>query len=73
MTPTKRQDPRDRQNRVQDFARALPVLGVLLIMLPLIWPQGTEGARTSGAMIYLFPIWAALILLGGLLSLLLRR
>ena len=50
-----------RRRRLQDAARFLPVLGIVLMMVPLLWSEGAEGVTMSGAVIYLFLIWAALV------------
>ncbi|MGE4327506.1 MAG: hypothetical protein AB7E21_15600 [Pseudodonghicola sp.] len=53
-----------RRRRLMDAARLLPVLGALLFAVPLIWPRaGQPGAvKSSDAVIYIFTVWAALIL-----------
>lgn len=60
-----------RRRRLLDLARLLPLLGVLLLLIPLLWPgadstgytSGGDRAMTmSGAIIYVFSVWAALIL-----------
>lgn len=63
-----------RLRRLMDAARMLPVMGLVLLLLPLMRhspelespPTATEGA-------YLFVVWAVLILAAFLLSLRLRR
>ena len=59
-----------RQRRIADAARLVPVVGLILWSVPLVWPHdGEEGAiTTSTAMIYMFAIWFALILLGAFLA-----
>ncbi|WP_235851876.1 hypothetical protein [Litorivita pollutaquae] len=69
-----------RARRLMDGARVLPVLGMVLFLLPALWPQpvaeiATSGGdaaaggglsagpvETSAAMLYVFGIWALLIL-----------
>ena len=51
-----------RHRRVADAARLLPVAGLVLLMLPVLW------TTTAGALIYIFMIWAILIFAIGLLS-----
>jgi len=53
-----------RRRRLMDAARLLPVLGALLFAVPLIWPRaGETGAvQSSDAVIYIFTVWAVLIL-----------
>lgn len=53
-----------RRRRMMDAARLLPILGALLFLVPLLWPQpdlGNEGTRSSLAFVYIFGIWAVLI------------
>lgn len=72
--PTPRSDPATpvfleprtyRRRRLMDAARMLPVLGVVLWMVPLLWPTGPDDVKqrvpTSSAMIYVFVVWAGLI------------
>lgn len=68
-----------RQRRYRDLARALPILGGILVALPLLWPRGgpqasgadapvVEAAATSSALIYLFVVWIGLIVAAAALS-----
>jgi len=59
-----------RRRRIVDGARVLPVLGLLLWFVPLVWPtKGEVGAiGTSAATIYVFVIWTALIAIGAFLA-----
>jgi len=62
-----------RQRRFRDGARMLPLLAVVLMMLPLLWPRETaEQSLTSSGIIYLFGLWFVLIVLAFLFSRLLR-
>ena len=63
-----------RRRRLIDALRLLPILGAMLFMLPLFWPvsapespdaAATDPVRTSRAMLYIFGVWAALILAAG--------
>lgn len=56
-----------RRRRIIDATRLLPVLGVVLFLIPLLW-QGEDGARTTDVMLYIFAIWALLAGLSGLVS-----
>lgn len=47
-----------RRRRMMDAARLLPVLGVVLVLVPLYW-QPSPGTAATG--IYLFSIWTGLI------------
>jgi hypothetical protein len=53
-----------RRRRRIDAARLLPVFGVFLLILPILWgpAEGAGGGRsTSGDALYLFAVWAGLI------------
>jgi hypothetical protein len=52
-----------RSRRLKDAARLLPVLGAALFALPLLW-RSEEGASvgTAGTLLYIFTVWAGLIL-----------
>jgi len=56
-----------RRRRVADAARVLPMFGIVLVLLPVLW---SETARTGTGLIYIFCVWAILI---GLVFLLSRR
>ena len=58
-----------RRRRVIDGARVLPFIGMLLWLIPLLWREdGAAAVRSSSAIVYLFGVWAVLVLAGGLLS-----
>ena len=63
-----------RRRRTMDAARLLPVVGVFLFLLPRLWdaPEGTveaaDGAATASEGLYLFGVWAGLILAALLLA-----
>ena len=58
-----------RRRRVMDAARALPVLGAFLFLIPLLWTGAAgNGATTRVGIVYLFGIWACLIGAAGWLS-----
>lgn len=62
-----------RQRRLRDAARLLPVVGMILWLIPLLWLREPGAAQsTSFALLYLFGIWAGLILLSFVLSRALR-
>ena len=65
-----------RRRRLLDALRLLPVLGVVLWMLPVLWPTGldetTAPVSMSMAMLYVFSVWLVLILLSAALWIWLR-
>lgn len=54
-----------RRRRIGDAAKLLPFLGGVLVLMPVLW---AEGARTAEGILYLFPVWAGLIVIVALLS-----
>ncbi|KII17795.1 hypothetical protein [Phaeobacter sp. S60] len=70
-----------RRRRLMDVARLLPVLGALLLLVPLMWPDpdpypapdSMSGMPLSRAMIYILVVWAGLILAGFGFALAVRR
>ncbi|MCF6234605.1 MAG: hypothetical protein L3J36_16135 [Rhodobacteraceae bacterium] len=64
-----------RRRRLVDVARLLPLLGVLLLLVPLLWQGKGEGLETpiSTAITYVFAVWALLILGAGLFGIAARR
>ncbi len=53
-----------RQRRWMDAIRLLAVLGLVLWMIPLLWPSGdptSEGVPMSRALHYVFGVWLLLI------------
>jgi hypothetical protein len=56
-----------RQRRIRDAARLLPLLGSILLLLPLLWTGGGQ-TRTSVVLVYIFAIWAFLIVASFILS-----
>ncbi len=64
---------RYRRKRFMDAAYVLPILGFVLWILPVLkGPAKPPGGETAGGMIYLFVIWAGLILGAFILSRTLR-
>ena len=51
-----------RRRRLADAARLVPALGLVLLLLSGLW------TTTAGAMIYIFTVWAILIVVIGVLS-----
>lgn len=71
-----------RQRRLMDAARLLPTFGAVLFAVPMLWFAGTApdtpgGAaplpRTAAAGIYLFAVWAGLIVNAAWMARLLAR
>ncbi|WP_198731866.1 hypothetical protein [Paracoccus tegillarcae] len=50
-----------RRRRLGDAARILPVLALLLILVPVWWVP--EAVSLTGGALWLFGLWAALIVL----------
>ncbi|PWK62051.1 hypothetical protein [Roseicyclus mahoneyensis] len=59
-----------RQARLQDAARLLPVLGLVLVFAPIFIRGDTQeaGVQISGWLIYYFTVWVGLIVLTGFVS-----
>ena len=58
-----------RRRRMMDAARLLPLAGVVLILLPMLWhPAATPVPDTGRGMIYLFAVWLGLILAAAALA-----
>lgn len=58
-----------RKRRLRDAARMLPVFGLFLILLPVLWrPAETARADTAPDGIYLFFVWFALVLVAALMA-----
>lgn len=52
-----------RRRRMMDAARVLPFLGLMLWLIPLLWEERGFGAvPSSSAIIYLFGVWALLVI-----------
>jgi hypothetical protein len=50
-----------RRRRLRDAARLLPIVGLLLWLLPILWMPGGKINLTAADIIYFFTIWLALI------------
>lgn len=55
----------NRQRRVGDAAKVFPALGAALILVPILW---ADGSKTSSALLYIFLAWFALIIFSAFLS-----
>ena len=66
-----------RRRRLLDAVRLVVLLGICLWMLPVLWPvpdaEQTASVAMSGALFYIFGVWAVLIALSFALSSRLRR
>ena len=56
-----------RRRRVMDAGRILPVAGFVAILLPVLWARG-DGSGIAREAVYLFVVWAVLVLAAALLS-----
>ncbi len=60
-----------RRRRLMDAQRLLPVLGLILWMVPLLWPTpadtDAEPVLMSEAIYYVFGVWVFLIVLGAVM------
>ncbi len=54
-----------RRRRFADAAKLLPILGVILLFLPILW---ADAALTEGGLRYIFGVWAFLIVVTMLIS-----
>jgi peptidoglycan/LPS O-acetylase OafA/YrhL len=52
-----------KRRRLRDAARLLPVLGVLLMVLPLMWTPDSRVTLRSWDVAYFFLVWIGLIAL----------
>lgn len=51
-----------RRRRMTDAARLLPIVGVFLILMPILWqPASTPAPDTGYGVAYLFVVWTLLI------------
>ena len=54
-----------RRRRLGDAARFLPVMGLVLFLMPILW---SDTARVAGGVLYIFSVWAILIVIAAVLS-----
>lgn len=63
-----------RRRRLTDAARLLPLVGIILFMIPLMWGEREgEAPSTATAGLYVFGVWVCLIVAGFFLALRLKR
>lgn len=56
-----------RRRRLIDAARLVPIFGLALMMVPLLWMTPETGSLAWRG-IYLFAIWAALVIISAFLA-----
>lgn len=54
-----------RRRRLGDTAKLLPLVALVFFLLPILW---SADARTAGGLVYLFSVWALLIVIVAFLS-----
>lgn len=57
-----------RRRRLMDAARLLPALGLFLFALPLLWPADPATPDVAREALYVFGVWAGLVVLAMVLS-----
>jgi hypothetical protein len=63
-----------RGRRLIDFLRILPVIGVFLWSVPLLWPTGKESSVSiSEAILYVFGVWFLMVFGSALIAFFLHR
>jgi hypothetical protein len=71
-----------RRRRLADISRLLPLIGVVLLLVPLLWTGADAPVVVTGhtapmplsrSITYIFAVWAALILAAALFAIAARR
>lgn len=57
-----------RRRRVADAARLVPVVGALLFLVPILAANSDDGASSARGGLYVFTVWAGLIVVAAVLS-----
>ncbi|MEZ5772711.1 hypothetical protein LX70_00405 [Defluviimonas denitrificans] len=58
-----------RRRRMMDAARLLPLLGIFLFLLPILWqPRLTPEPDTVHGVVYLFGAWTVLVIAARVLA-----
>lgn len=58
-----------RRRRMMDAARLLPLAGIFFILMPILWqPRETPEPDTGFGLVYLFVVWALLIIVARVVS-----
>lgn len=53
-----------RRRRLVDWLRILPLIGLALWMLPLLWSNNdVEPTGTASAIVYIFLVWLGLVMI----------
>ncbi len=55
-----------RKRRLRDGARLLPIFGLGMLLLPMMWPQNGQDVTRHWA--YIFAVWAGLIAVAAALT-----
>jgi len=58
---------RYRIQRLRDVAKMLPILGIVLLFIPLLW-RGAPPTSNAAAVQYMFGVWLLLILMTWLVA-----
>ncbi|MBS1303767.1 hypothetical protein [Loktanella sp. SALINAS62] len=58
---------RYRQRRLRDVGRVLPILGLVLWLVPLMWTREGSGGL-AGTIVYIFVVWTFLILCAAIMA-----
>jgi peptidoglycan/LPS O-acetylase OafA/YrhL len=51
-----------RRRRLRDAARLLPIVGLFLLLLPMLWVPDGRIHLSAGDIIYFFVVWLGLVL-----------
>ena len=62
-----------RRKRLRDAARLLPLVGLGLLLLPLLWLPEVRATLVAGDLIYMFSIWLVLIVVAAVFAPALRK
>jgi hypothetical protein len=58
-----------RRRRLIDLVRLAPVLGAILWVVPLLWPNDGElNVGTADAIVYIFCVWFGLVVMSAVLA-----
>lgn len=55
-----------RRRRLIDWIRILPIIGLILFLVPLLWPvDGSKATSSADALVYIFLVWFVLVIAAG--------